>query len=494
MTMARGLASVAAFVMCAGCALTQTQPVVPAEGKVEMKTAVSRHGITWTFEKPAPVGQFVNGDYYVVGPVTVVRIEPPATGSMREYRNGSMLNPPTDSSQGYDGRMKGFRQDLAVKLPVAMKPGDSLVSTISLEGKEQNLILPNPTKNAEDAFLRSAAVLTCLAESVPADAFRPGYCDLKKERIRLARNILWEKLPRIKPVKAPLPAGQTGESMKNVLDKDGMPRWDWAERAVERLWLDHLYSWGNREIQPIENRPGYGREVGRTVSYLGLMLCLDAPKEKKQKVGIGLIQIGIDNWSVATRSKKGVMGGWPAQGGFGNGRKLPIVLAAVLLNDEEMLQIQKYAAEASFGEDEHVEFGPCWTGATVRFRGQYPLSGQTDRGPYEHLPPAQWPGQNKTMSESYRRCCTSVSWVGQALVVHLLKAEKVWDHDAFFAYVDRWMYEDDTKFVEEIEKAYPGTRMMRQGTTHFDPWIDEMWKAYRTAPGMPPTDGWKKLP
>ncbi len=486
--------AIAVGLLCAGCAVTQTQQPTSPEKTVkgvEMKSSVSRHGITWTFDREVPVGRFVTGDFYVVGPVTVVKIEPEATGTGQSFRNGSMLNPPTDSSQGYDGRMKGFRQDLAVKLPVSLKPGDSLVSTVSLEQKEQNQILPNPTKSREDAFLRTAAVLTCLAEQVPADAFRPGYCDLKKDRIRLARNIAWEKLPRVKPVKAPLPTGQMGESMKNILDSDGIPRWDWAERAVERLWLDHLYSWGNREIQPIENRPGYGREVGRAVSYLSLMLCFDIPKEKKEKVALGLIQIGIDNWSVATRSKKKVMGGWPAQGGFGNGRKLPIVFAAVLLNDEEMLQVGSLT-EASFGEDEHTEFGPSWTGATVRFTGQYPLSGQTDRGPYEHLRPAEWPGQNKTMSEAYRRCCTSVSWVGQALAVRLLKAEKVWNHDAFFAYVDRWMYEDDRPFLEEIEKAYPGARMMRQGTTHFDPWIDAMWKQYRTAPGMPPTDGWKK--
>ena len=42
---------------------------------------VSQFGITWTFDKKVPVGQFVNGDYYVVGPVTVVKIDPaPANG------------------------------------------------------------------------------------------------------------------------------------------------------------------------------------------------------------------------------------------------------------------------------------------------------------------------------------------------------------------------------------------------------------------------------
>jgi hypothetical protein len=38
--------------------------------------SVSQYGITWTFTKPSPVGRYVNGDYYVVGPVTITNIDP----------------------------------------------------------------------------------------------------------------------------------------------------------------------------------------------------------------------------------------------------------------------------------------------------------------------------------------------------------------------------------------------------------------------------------
>ena len=201
---------------------------------------------------------------------------------------------------------------------------------------------------------------------------------------------------------------------------------------------------------------------------------------------MSLIQIGIDNWSVARRSKLGQSGGWPAAGGFGNGRKLPIVFAAALLDDQEMLNMSGEAPEASFGEDEHTEFGPSWTGARVRFTGQYPLAYKAeperylDRGPYEHLTPDKWPGRNATMSESYRRCCTSISWVGQALAVRLLRAEQVWNHEAFFVYVDRWMYENDEEAMAKIRQSHSNYGGMRQGSTHFDPWIDAMWKAHRT--------------
>ena len=47
--------------------------------------------------------------------------------------------------------------------------------------------------------VRSAAVLTCLAEAPPADAFRPPYAGPKKPFYRLA-DLNWDLLPRLTPV------------------------------------------------------------------------------------------------------------------------------------------------------------------------------------------------------------------------------------------------------------------------------------------------------
>ena len=469
-------------------------PAAAAEtGKLESRKSVSQYGITWTFAKEVPVGKFVTGDYYVVGPVTVASVDPkPRFGKevaqseldkheqrkVKEadrLRNGSMLNPPTTTAVAYDSRIRGLDLKLAARFPLKMTPGDSLVSAVSLEKTQQNQTLHNPTKPRETSPLKTLAVLTCLAKAAPADAFRPAYCDRKKDRIHTASEIQWKRLPKIKTVK-------------------GMPKLAKVERWFERPWIDHVYTWHSRETHASENMPGYGREVGRAVSYAALILCLDLPQAKKEKICHRLIQVGIDNWAIAKRSKRGSAGGWPAAGGFGNGRKLPINFAAVLLQDKEMLDIRKHAGQASFGEDEHTEFGPSWTGAKVRFTGQYPLIGhkQIDRGPYEHLPPSQWPGNKKTMSEGYRRCCTSICWVGQSLAVKLLGAEKVWDHDAFFVYVDRWMHQDDTETTKEIKKAHPKWGgSIRQRTTQFDPWIDKMWAKHRPTIEPGPMDsGW----
>ena len=102
-----------------------TRPPTPKLEDLPLKDSVSQYGITWTFDKPARVGQFVNGDWYVVGPVTVKAIDPkPLYGSEipkreldrmdkerkeeQRVRNGFMLNPPAAD----EGRLRQRRAEL----------------------------------------------------------------------------------------------------------------------------------------------------------------------------------------------------------------------------------------------------------------------------------------------------------------------------------------------------------------------------------------------
>jgi hypothetical protein len=130
-----------------------SQADAPQTSKLDdlpLKQSLSQYGITWTFEQPARVGQFVNGDWYIVGPVTVKAIEPrPLYGAEiprreldgmdkerpegQRVRNGFMLNPPAQMKVAYDSGVRNyFDPSLIQKLPVVMRPGDSLVSTISM--------------------------------------------------------------------------------------------------------------------------------------------------------------------------------------------------------------------------------------------------------------------------------------------------------------------------------------------------------------------------
>ncbi len=441
-----------------------TAPAAPSVDSLPLVTSVSQYGITWSFDEPVRVGRFLTGDYYVVGPATVTSVSPAPTGSGSSFRNGSMLNPSVDTGAAYDGRHLNATWALnrAAPFPLEINPGDSLVSSISLDEPTFNEIIVH-SGSTETTPLRTLAVLTALDEPVPRDTFRPGYADLQKDRLHRASDIpamMWDALPRLE-----IPGSQ--------------PSFDWLERAFERPWIDHVYGWGSRDMHAVENMPGYGREVGRVVSMGGLKLMGDFTPEDKATLMYGMMQVGIDNWAIAQRG-----GGWPAQGGFGNGRKLPIVLAAMMLQDPDMLEIAANAPDAVYGEDQHTAWGDAWTGADVLFTGQYPDAYASDpvaheaRGPYEHLHPDDWPAR---LGEAYRRCCTSISWVGQALATMMMGAEDVWDHDPFFAYVDRWMTEDDTEHLQIINDA--GWSMTtaswnRQGQA-WDAIVNNMWAAYR---------------
>jgi hypothetical protein len=83
--------------------------------------------------------------------------------------------------------------------------------------------------------------------------------------------------------------------------------------------------------------------------------------------------------------------------------------------------------------------------------------------------------------------------VAQALALRLMKAEKSWNHDPFFDYVDRWMYEDDSQFVKVIKEATGRDHdksWARQGQA-WDEFVNQMWARHR-AKLAAPTDGWKK--
>jgi hypothetical protein len=471
-------------------------PRTPNLEDLPLKESVSEFGMTWHFDKSARVGQFVNGDWYVVGPVTVTAIDPaPVYGTnipLRELdsmdkeraaeqrvRNGFMTNPPAQMRMAYDSGIRNWWDpSLLQKLPAMMNPGDSLVSTISmsrglrLHAQLRNII----ERGVEDSSpVRTAAVLTCVAAPQPPDAFRPAFCD-RTQRLYLARDLKRDLLPK-------------ASATANLIDLNRFIRF------TQRPWVGSGF-FGFEE--PVENMPQYGLEFGRVSGLSALLLCADLKPEQKEPLLVNFVQIGIDFGGMIRAGHPG----WTGFGGHGSGRKVPIVFAGILLGDDELANINTSFPKASFGEDEQTAYGDCWTGAKVVFAGHSGIDAATGRGrnkargnpwgPYEHLPPSQW-NDGRNTSESYRRCCTSVGWGGEALAMRLMHAEKYWNHDAFFDYVDRWMYENDAQFVKTIKEATGRDHdhdWSRQ-EQFWDPLVNDMWRRHRTALAAP-IDGWKQ--
>ncbi|HEV2393440.1 MAG TPA: hypothetical protein VG146_13900 [Verrucomicrobiae bacterium] len=468
-----------------GAAATVTNaPSAPSLSDLPRLKSVSQYGITWTFQQPAPVGQFVNGDFYVVGRVAVTNIDPrPLLGDQvpqteicqaernrrpdgKYIRNGSMLNPPAREEVAFDsGIMNYCNPDLLEFAPVPLKPGDCLVSTISLKvGKKADFPYHSEggREQGDNSPIKTLAILTCVAEPLPSDAFRPSYGD-RRQKIYYAHNLRKNLLRRL-----PLPA-----NAPNLLT--------WI-RVFQRPWFNTCF-FGFEE--PMENMPHYGQWVAEAQSVGGLMLMLDYNSENKERLLINMVQVGIDYWGLVQNGHPG----WQGWGGHGSGRKFPIVLAGILLGDDAMACPTKTYPKVEFGEDNQTMYGEGWTGAKALFAGHSGIQSATGKaerpkwGPYENLPPSKWTKDNFT-SEAYRRVNSSSAWIGEALVIRMLHAETNWNHDAFFDYMDRWMTEDDNEPGRIIMQSWPDMHLNDQDKWNregysWEPFVKTMWFLYR---------------
>ncbi|MBN1962460.1 MAG: hypothetical protein JW841_16115 [Deltaproteobacteria bacterium] len=464
-------------------------------------TITTASGITWHFTEKVQVGQFITGDYYVVGPVTIDAITPKplydnevpqseignCERSMRSdqayIRNGFMLNPPISAKAAYDsGVRNNYDPSLRMHLPVSMKPGDALVSTISMSISDivdkmlGNSDGPTTTRdslasgsncNSSDYTpIRTAAILTCVDSMLPADTFRPAFVSVAvPTHFYQASNIKHTLIPQ-------------------VTCPSSLPDADKFIRFVARPWTSMGFFPFDR---PAENMPVYGRETARVVGISALMLMCGLPEAKQHALLYGLIQIGIDRFGMLEAGHTG----WDAWGGHHSGYKFPIVLAGSLLGDDRMAAVSSTFSQAHFQEDEQTGYGTHWyTGYGPLFMGHSgvntltgdPLDhGSHDWGPYEHKHPSTWIDDNNT-SEGYRRCCSSLSWVGEALAMRMMHNETNWGHDAWFAYVDRWMTENEDEQVAIIDDKtgtnYTNASWARQGQC-WDKFVENMWALYR---------------
>jgi hypothetical protein len=413
----RRLLTAAWFCAASGSAAAWAAPV----------SSITQYGVTWTFDKEYESGQFVTGDHWVVGPVTVVSVTPTPTAT----RNGSCVNP-MGGRQAYDDRGGQFATDDQVTFPHTFAADESLVSSVSKpEG-----IDPQNVGN-----MVSQAVLTVVAAPLGAGAFRPAYAGTYK-KVHDVSEIDWSLLPK-------LPAPSSAPSGSELLAEADRPR------------MDHLSSWTIQHSCAQENwnnGPGahacYGREVSAYVSAAALYVLLDTPE--RDELARSMIQHGIDNYGVL---KAG--GSWAPNGGHHSGRKWPIVFAATLLDDCDMKKVGSDYDDSTFGEDGQTYFG---NGGKAFFgwdcgggNGSYFENGCSGSGAKDCRDPA---GMVDGCPD-YRNCCTSGYWVGQMLSTLILGAKGIWNHDAYFDYVDRWMKGD-------VGGA--------DGSSAF---ADEMWSLYR---------------
>lgn len=397
------------------------------EGKGVKRSSVSQYGITWEFDRKYRTGQFVTGDWWVVGPVKIVRIEPPSVtvpnrpgwkDKSKSIINGSMVNPGGGfRALGYDSSTKYTGYDHSTNIaygvsrakPLVLRPSSSLVSSISR------------SKAGARPQLKSHAVLTVLKSVPPPGSFRPPYSGRHK-KVKFNKSQLDYSLLRALPRVA------------------HTPKLEEVERWFERPWVDHQASWSGGYSHASENMPEYGRDSSSRVSVAASMLHLGFPRKRKERLLIGFVQVGIDTFGVIENGGKH---NWPGNGGTGHGRKWPVLFAGLMLNDKAMRSIGT-RKDLWFGEDSQT-FYVAETSAGIYNSGHGGYSkehlGMPEWGMSHSRNPekddVRWEG-SKTLA--YRQCCTANSW-GFVLAARIMKAQELWHHDALFDYYDRYMAE-----------------------------------------------------
>jgi hypothetical protein len=401
---------------CFSAACPETVP----QGEFAACNQITQYGITWTFSEDKTVGQFITGDYWVIGPVTVSSVTPEPVGTGTALRNGSMVNPFNRGKVSHDGRIPGFDFAYNVSFPLSLNTGESLVSVESHTTDVSHPTALGENAAPEHAPLKNASVLTVLATQPPANSFRPAISDPNKTLYGW-NDIRFDKIPYV--------AKPEGTMVHTV---------EQYKRAFQRPWLLYHTSYYNRYLGPTENQGNYHEYISTALHELGSLLMTDV--EDHSELLKGYLQAGIDMYYAISTATAG------------QNRKLNrslIVITSALFDKPEMAQW----SPSSFRENYQPYYGTGWYGQTV-------LWSQGSTQHYEEAQPENWDtvalsSNCGCKNEQYRRDTFVRLWTGGYVSAKLLGAESLWGSTAFFDLIERWFDEagpeDEARVLDLID-------------------------------------------
>jgi len=451
-------------------------------------SSITQHHITWTFDKEYPIGQFVNGDWYVIGPVKITAItndlNDKAFLNPEDEVNGSMINPViefkpdrknSENDQGYDSRVSYYRpelnaarpngQPLSADNPLVLKPDQSLISAVSWLWRDKDDREEGAPKLGESGSkgpgtaarptLRAAAVLTCLAKAPPEGTFRPAYAGIEKRLFNVSQLHL-DRLAKLAPVPEitadPVEgAAYPALGYPTIPSRISIPQ---MTIATTTLWLDHTPYWyGGQTAHPTLNMPNYGREMCWILGNSMLALNTDwgkiqsaPPLTNQTPLLINIVQLGIDFAGIADAG-----GLWPADGGHDAGRKPTILFAGILLDDKHMMNVGHW--QTRFQDNEQTI---RITEADVAAMKNLPLDHHSPNlfiaptadmiGLPEWIfsrPPGTFGANVAWKNTSYRILNAGYIPVFALAMAVLPDGRKLFNHEPYFDYADRLMAREE---------------------------------------------------
>ena len=433
---------------------------------------LTQYGITWKFDSPVPYGQFLNGDYWVIGPVSIWQITPSSVEMGERTMHGSMINPSPDVhglNHGYDSAMYGkyggnyYKPGLNVALNVSasnvlvVPPDSSLVSTVSL-----------PTTGARPQ-ISTAAILTVLNTVPPTDSFRPPYSGADKTIAAREGDLDYSALQRLS---LPGAAPRSGE----------------LANRFQRPWLDHVPGWLSRYTHPAENMPDYGRDIAVLLGEGAVLIHGNETNTQKRGLLINLMQIAIDLYGVARGAE---WDHWYSGGAHQQGRIPFMILMGHHLNNSlgnELKNIRfnhpklvsNYLAQTYYVDE--TTTGTYNYGFGIYSSIQF---GLPEWGERHEVSPANdtrcWTGAHPgasalTIQGNKYRLISPRSMVGLMLAAHLtdVGAMDLYNDPESFDYIDRHMQEDGISYSAWMTPAWNQYRK-GSGLPHFPVWDDSPW-------------------
>jgi hypothetical protein len=383
-------------------------------------------------------GRYWNGDPYVYNPPTgpgvkVSSISPASDVVSGRVRHGAMMDLALGApefgpgGQGFDSAPISSG-DIGYVSSRNVDPGATgqpIILTAGEEGsisKAVSLETPTSTVNSQPK-LRFMGVLTVVRQLPPPRAFRPAPCAPSKISRYAFDDMNLSMLQAL-----PVPPGFT----------------------TSAAWLFERVRW--KQQVEITNRPpgegyiatigeaAYGSDSAQQKARAALGLSLDIDPSIKENIAAAFCQIGID---VFERVKAG--GKYNVPGGLGGilaGFKLPVVLAAIFLDDAEMKEWADRALRNVFAEDRQCLY------VTQAHIDTYDYI-QDDLGMPEWMqnPVASKTSITRKISgaaaqggtiKTYRaKFCRHM--LGQTMACRLIPgARELWNNQAFFDLADRY--------------------------------------------------------
>lgn len=280
---------------------------------INYQDSITQDSITFYFNQIYPVGQFANGDWWVAGDTVIIdSITPHVYRDINGIQNGWEVNPLVEGGQGFSQELTDFDSTLIPNFPYKSTPISSIVKSVRSSTLYGGYICRK--------CLQRAVVLTVVADSITdTTLLRPPYVGTVKP-FYSTNDFRIDLLPSLSP-----PANTPTIA-------------SFAE--IHNLQMDHRKGASGIETHAIESFiDDYGAYVGQRNGNITLRLMLNDPIETKMPLLISYVQYGMDMCYAIPL-------GWEYTDGGGHmpGNKIPRVFAAVMLGDQNLINMVRDSA------------------------------------------------------------------------------------------------------------------------------------------------------